>query len=333
MDHSRPLVSVIIPTFNRARRLERAIKSALAQEQYPIEILVVDDHSTDDTEQIIRNLNQRFGKIHYLRNTRKKGPGGARNTGLLAAQGQYIAFLDSDDLWLPGHLQKAVAVLDEVPGIDLIFGNLLVFDQPHQRVLPDWSSGKQQLSGLRTSRLAWGAERIEQPLFRPLVEESFVLLSSVVMRSTGSGRPTALFNEDLRFSEDRDLIIRLEKINHYHFAYQHCATVLRNQSDTQLTTPGNETHRVVLQSHLSIYRQYLRQFELDRDERIHLIDLIYRRLLSLSYFHREMGDYSKAIKTAANAFAISPRIPSLIEIAKVTVAFATRLRSRRPASN
>ncbi|WP_303904051.1 glycosyltransferase family 2 protein [Thiohalomonas denitrificans] len=327
MDHSRPLVSVIIPTFNRARRLERAIKSTLAQEQYPIEIIVIDDHSTDETEQVIRSLYHRFGTVHYLRNQRKKGPGGARNTGLLAAKGPYIAFLDSDDLWLPGHLQKAIAVLEEVPEIDLIFGNLLVFNQPHQRALPDWSSGKQQLSGLRTSRLAWGVERIEQPLFHPLVEESFVLLSSVVMRSTGSSS-TVLFNEDLRFSEDRDLIIRLERINHYHFAYQHRATVLRNQNDAQLTKSDKETHRAILQSHLSIYRQYLREFELDRDERAHLVDLIYRRLLSLSYIHRQMGDYSKAIKTAANAFGISPRVPPLVQIAKATVTPAARLRFR-----
>ena len=104
MQHAQK-VSVIIPTYNRADVLGRAISSVLAQTHQDFELIVVDDGSTDGSEQAVWAFDDK--RIRYLRHDVNRGAEAALNTGLLAARGEYIAFLDSDDEWLPQklHLQ------------------------------------------------------------------------------------------------------------------------------------------------------------------------------------------------------------------------------------
>jgi glycosyltransferase involved in cell wall biosynthesis len=90
-----PLVTVIIPTYNRARLLGRAIDSVLAQIFTDFELIIVDDGSVDNTRQLV--LGYADQRIRYLRHERNQGANAARNTGVRAATGKYVAFLDSDD--------------------------------------------------------------------------------------------------------------------------------------------------------------------------------------------------------------------------------------------
>jgi glycosyltransferase involved in cell wall biosynthesis len=95
------LISVVIPTYNRAYTLETAIYSVLTQRNCPpFEIIVVDDCSTDFTEELVKSI----GSVVYIRHNSRRGAGDARNTGISASKGQLIAFLDSDDAWLSGKL-------------------------------------------------------------------------------------------------------------------------------------------------------------------------------------------------------------------------------------
>lgn len=110
IQHSIPLVSVIIPAFNRADALCRAIQSCLCQTIQDLEIIVVDDGSTDATSSVVRNFHDR--RVRLLRHPTNRGAAGARNTGILHAYGQFIAFLDSDDEWLPHKLEKQLRVFD-----------------------------------------------------------------------------------------------------------------------------------------------------------------------------------------------------------------------------
>lgn len=105
----KELVTVIIPTYNRAKLVRKAIDSVLKQTYTNFEVLVIDDHSTDNTKEIIESFDD--DRIKYLLNERKKGAQGARNTGLLNAKGEWIAFLDSDDLWLKEKLQVQLSEL------------------------------------------------------------------------------------------------------------------------------------------------------------------------------------------------------------------------------
>lgn len=111
-----PLLSVVIPTWNRAQLVGDAIRSVLAQGA--VEVIVVDDASTDATVEL---LESEFGdRIRLLRLEHRRGPGGARNVGARVARGEFVAFLDSDDVWLPGKLDAELEVFARFPEAEVV---------------------------------------------------------------------------------------------------------------------------------------------------------------------------------------------------------------------
>jgi glycosyltransferase involved in cell wall biosynthesis len=98
-----PFFTVVIPTHNRSNLLKRAVASVQNQTFEDFEIIVVDDHSTDDTSFVVKSFSD--PRIRYLINSREKGACGARNVGIFSAKGKWVAFLDDDDVWLPEKLQ------------------------------------------------------------------------------------------------------------------------------------------------------------------------------------------------------------------------------------
>lgn len=111
MKANAPRVSVILPTFNRADVLERAIHSVLTQTFHDLEVCIVDDGSTDETPDIVERITDR--RIRSIRLPRNTGASGARNAGIEATKGEFIAFQDSDDVWLPEKLHRQVQRLDD----------------------------------------------------------------------------------------------------------------------------------------------------------------------------------------------------------------------------
>ncbi|MBT3279318.1 MAG: glycosyltransferase family 2 protein [Phycisphaerales bacterium] len=114
-DAPAPKVSVVIPTYNSAAFLERSIRSIQAQTLDDLEILVCDDASTDSTVDMVHEFARDDSRITLLALEVNAGAGAARNLGLSAARGEYIAFLDSDDEWFPEKLARQVALMDEQP--------------------------------------------------------------------------------------------------------------------------------------------------------------------------------------------------------------------------
>ncbi len=103
-----PLVSIVIPTYNRAHLLLRAVRSALAQTYQNIEVIIVDDGSTDNTQEIVKSFDD--PRVQYMRQDKNRGVCAARNAGIRRSKGKYIAFLDSDDEYLPEKIRKSVEV-------------------------------------------------------------------------------------------------------------------------------------------------------------------------------------------------------------------------------
>jgi glycosyltransferase involved in cell wall biosynthesis len=113
-----PLLSVVIPTWNRAQLVRDAIRSALGQREGEVEVIVVDDASTDATAELLaREFEDR---VRVLRLEHRRGPGGARNAGARLARGEFVAFLDSDDVWLPGKLDAELEVLARFPFAEVV---------------------------------------------------------------------------------------------------------------------------------------------------------------------------------------------------------------------
>lgn len=115
-------VSVIIPTYNRADRLPRAIESVLMQDYSDFELIIADDCSTDNTEDVVRTYNDK--RIQYYKCPQNMGAAGARNYGASKSKAKYIAFHDSDDEWLQGKLSRQVAYAEAHPEYGLIYGKM-----------------------------------------------------------------------------------------------------------------------------------------------------------------------------------------------------------------
>ena len=127
-----PKVSVIIPVYNREKYIAETIESALSQTFQDIEILVIDDGSEDQSPEIAKRYAQKYPqKVKYLehQNHRNYGVSASRNLGIHHAGGEYVAFLDSDDLWRPEKIERQVEILDNDPDVGLVYCALCVIDE------------------------------------------------------------------------------------------------------------------------------------------------------------------------------------------------------------
>jgi len=184
-----PKVSVVIPTYNRANLLMSAVSSVLDQSYSDFEIVIVDDGSKDDTEERIKALGE--CRIKYFRNSVNKGVSAVRNIGITNSAGEYIAFLDDDDEWLPGKLERQVDILDNGPSnLGLVYtGSLSV----------DLATG---------SLIETTIPRYKGNVLNDLAVLNFIPTSSVLVRRECFTK-IGLFDENLSYGEDFDLWIRI----------------------------------------------------------------------------------------------------------------------------
>ena len=156
----RPLVSVIIPVHNAERFIIAAIESVLAQDYRPLELIVVDDGSTDRTSEIV----QRIPQVSFHRQA-KQGPGAARNAGVRASKGELISFLDADDLWMPGKLSRQVAALSDDVDLEAVFGHVTEFTdlnpEAATREIPGPIPGTILIKRAALDRIGWFDETTE----------------------------------------------------------------------------------------------------------------------------------------------------------------------------
>ena len=193
-----PKVSVIIPTFNRAEVLHSAISSVLNQTFQDFEIIIVDDASRDNTREVVDHFHD--ARIKYLHHEKNKGEAGARNTGILNADGQYIAFLDDDDEWLPDKLRLQVDLLDNSePNIGLIYSGYSKIDRISNKTL-------YQKIPIRRGKV-YKYLRLENVIGAP----STVLLKRACIEKVG------LFDENIAYGLDYDFWIRVSKYFHFEF--------------------------------------------------------------------------------------------------------------------
>ncbi|MCD6007023.1 glycosyltransferase [Halomonas sp. IOP_31] len=118
-----PKFSVVIPTFNRSEALQRAINSVLNQTFSDLEVIVVDDGSTDDTEELVKGTKDRRLKYYWMQNS--GGPATPRNRGIEEASGEWVCLLDSDDFWYPEKLEEVAKLTDRCPELDAVYHGIV----------------------------------------------------------------------------------------------------------------------------------------------------------------------------------------------------------------
>jgi glycosyltransferase involved in cell wall biosynthesis len=195
-----PLVSVIIPTYNSADFLPQAIDSVLQQTYENIEIIVIDDGSTDHTEAVLKPYTER---IRYFKKP-NGGPSAARNMGIAEAQGEFIAFQDADDLWLPEKLQLQMDYLTAHAEIAVVYTDLTQFDL----------QGQVSISLVeRYGAIPSGY------IFEELLVNHAITLSSVIVRRSCIDEVGA-FDESLIGAEDYNFYLRLARKFQFGFLNQ-----------------------------------------------------------------------------------------------------------------
>ena len=136
------LVSVVIPAYNRAEFVSEAVRNVLAQDWRPIEVIVVDDGSTDDTAAVVEQLVKDHPGIVFLARRTNGGPGAARQTGVEFSRGEFVQFLDSDDLLLHGKIRVQVTALLSDPEAGIAYGRTVLEHNGIRRLCPEVWSGR-----------------------------------------------------------------------------------------------------------------------------------------------------------------------------------------------
>lgn len=187
-----PRVSVIIPTYNQAGYLAAAVQSVLGQTFGDFELIVVNDGSTDNTKEEAFRFSDPRVRYIYQEN---RGLSAARNTGIQASTGEYIALLDSDDIWLPQKLELQIGLLASHPEVALVYSDADLFDDQSGAVTGRFLDGKRVFSG---------------KVFRQLLSTQFIKPSTTVVRRSVF-QTVGYFDESIREVQDRDMWLRIAR--------------------------------------------------------------------------------------------------------------------------
>jgi len=273
-------VSVIIPVLNCEKYIGEAIESVLSQEyEGPVEIIVSDDASMDRSIEIAKSFGDHVRVLHCPEGARHCA-GAARNRGLVVAKYPYVAFLDSDDIYLPGHLNSSVRFLANNPNV------VMVIDQAYGMN----AAGEQRWT-------------FSYPIFGTIPAEMILLdqffpINAVVLRKTLLGNSFIYaFDEDLRFAEDYDLWLRIAE--HYSVATIRGGGVAVRDHDTRSTS-----------NHLVAYTYMTIAFKKALDRYSYPNWIIRKRKAALAYRlaegHYRKGAYLKSMLLALKAAILDP---------------------------
>jgi glycosyltransferase involved in cell wall biosynthesis len=219
---ARPLVSVVIPTFNCAKYLSESIDSAVSQTFAEKEVIVVDDGSTDNTKEALEPFKDRIVYI-YQDNS---GASSARNRGVAQSRGKYIAFLDADDIWLPGKLQKQVDFFERQPGsVKLTYTDWKYFFEP-----PDWHPQ-------RILKISAYQGKVARQLFcHDFIYTPTVMIEREFLTSLGP------FDRGLTIAEDYDMWLRASASCDFRFLPEVLAAV-RMRPESLIQVAARETRQ------------------------------------------------------------------------------------------
>jgi len=242
MHDENPKVSVVIPTYNRAHLICRAIQSVLDQTYQNLEIIVVDDCSTDNTEEIVKDFKDE--RIRYIQHNENKGASAARNTGIKASQSEYIAFQDSDDEWFSDKLEKQIiAFYNSSPEVGVVYSGFYIVEADKKIYIPNDDHVIQK----------------EENIHSELLKGNFVGTPTVLIKRE-CFENAKYFNEHIPALEDWDLWIEISK--YYHFKYINLPLVYAYSTLNSV----NLNQKNMLKAYEIILENYLDEFSKNKKE-------------------------------------------------------------------
>lgn len=234
-------VSVIIPTFNRKEQIGRAIRSVLNQIYQDFEIIVVDDCSTDNTEEVVKSF--RDNRIICISHDRNRGGSASRNTGIRASRGKYVAFLDSDDEWLPEKLNMQMTIFRDDPDCGAVYTDI------------------QHVHG-NNSLVVHHRSFSEKNLLRELLISNVIGTASSVVVRRECFDTLGLFDEELPSCQDWDMWIRIA--TRYRFRRVPVPLVIYHLDGVRISKDSNAVrigHELITLKHKEILRKAGREVE------------------------------------------------------------------------
>jgi glycosyltransferase involved in cell wall biosynthesis len=272
------LVSVIIPAYNQAHYLGRAIQSVLAQTYSEFEIIVVNDGSSDNTSSVVEAISD--PRMHYIYQD-NKGLSGARNTGIRVSRGAYISYLDADDEFLPGKLSALIGVIKKTPEVGLAAGQAIPVDEEGQQIGSVFNRGIPE-------------DHSELLLSNPLHVGS-VLVSAEWQRVAG------FFDEKLNSYEDWDMWLRLARAG-CKMAWIDQPVSLYRFHPHQMTRDG----RRMTEANFAVLERVFSDKELPKSWRAQE-DLAYSNAYLRASAHCYLeGDFGSAKENVLKAVALDP---------------------------
>jgi len=297
-----PIVSVIIPTYNSANYIEETVQSVFAQIYTDYEVIVINDGSTDHTLDILEKYKDRLTVLTKSNG----GPASARNEGIRESNGQFIAFLDADDIWKPNKLELQVAFMQQNRDIGYCYANAECFsvtkdgNRVHRRDLICSISGM---------------------VFREQFWSNFIVNSTVMVRRTCLDE-IGLLDESKKLigAEDYDLWLRLNR----KFALGNIAVILAEYRLREDSLVG-ESYEKAFHKHVFIYNKFYSQYK-DTQERVSLTHNQAIGDLHLRYAYKNFisSQYYLAINKAVFSIRYTP-----IRGAVATCLYALRIRQKR----
>lgn len=309
-------VSVIIPAYNAESTINNAVRSIIsAASTFQVEIIIVDDSSNDATLLQIEHLQKLYKNITLLKNVRKAGPAGARNTGILHAKGSFVAFLDADDIWYANHLVDSLKILNEQKNVDAILNNQDVVSLEYNTNLGDWLSKFSSLNLLQKKPLGKNLFLVESNLANYLLGESFLHVQSIIIRR--QSLMGILFDESLIRSEDRDFGIQLS-LKELKFVINLCSTGIYYESKKGISSGSIENDYRMVCDRIYVLNKYF-YYESQYIDRRLLRKHLAQRYLQQSYLLRKKGNKSHAFSAVLKSIYLCVDWKQLSELLKIVL--------------
>jgi glycosyltransferase involved in cell wall biosynthesis len=315
-----PKVSVIIPTYNRAQLLKEAIDSVLAQTYKNFELIVVDDNSIDNTKDVVEGYIKNFQNIRYALNRHKKGAGGARNTGIESASGEWVAFLDSDDLWREDKLRLQMDLAGQHDEIGLIFTNFSCFPIENKQCFV-FRTYEDKKYAKFFSKAYWDRANLhtfiqKQPIFAELLKTRLQIKtpSAVIKKALLAD---ARYDEDLRINEDIDFFIRVILKCRVGYIDLPLVKIRRHEENIESTVSEDAKRQSVLRFAENLLQLKDTEKNLSGEEKKAINYSVSRFYFDVGYGYRLKGDFANARKFFVLALKQCFRVKYLLGFLKL----------------